>query len=369
MVYRCSGLSVYRFIGLPLHRWTVIPPNRLSRKTKGLKHSFPNMISLRDLFKKQTGFLRGLKLSYVINNWLNAKKLQHNKSLYKKFGVNKSIYSPIGSKDFKYSLAESFPWLDTPAIAGTLPQNEEFCQFSNDEQKQILNFIENGFLILKGFYNDEEVEKINSEVERLLAERKTDFNYTGRKIMDAYRFSETIDKDFFKNERLLKLLNFLMGKKVIPFQTINFIQGSEQRAHSDSIHMTTYPPGYLIATWTALEEIHAGNGPLFYYPGSHRLPFLTTQDYNSGNSRFFIGNENNKRYEDKVDEILSEACLEKEYFHAQKGDVLVWHANLLHGGAAIKNPGATRKSMVAHYFCEDVICYHEMSQRPALLSY
>ncbi|MEZ4931727.1 MAG: phytanoyl-CoA dioxygenase family protein [Saprospiraceae bacterium] len=325
------------------------------------------MISLRDTFKKQTGFLRGLKLSYVVNNWLNAKKLQHNKELYKKFGVKKSIYAPIGSKDFGYSLAGSPPWLDLPGIAETLPQNPEFQQFSKDEQKQILHFIENGFLILKGFYNDEEVAALNTEVERLLKEHKTDFNYTGKKIMDAYRFSEVIDEVFFRNERLLKLLQFLMGKKIIPFQTINFIEGSEQRAHSDSIHMTTHPPGYLIASWTALEKIHEGNGPLFYYPGSHRLPYLTTQDYDSGNTKFFLG-ESNKKYEDKVEEVLKDACLEKAYFHAEKGDVLVWHANLLHGGAPITEKGATRKSMVAHYFCEEVICYHEMSQRPALIN-
>ncbi len=324
------------------------------------------MISLRDAFKKHTGFLRGLKLSYVVNNLLNAKKLRHNKALYKKFGVKKSIYAPIGSKDFGYSLAGGFPWLDTPGIVGTLPQNPDFQQFSEEEQVQILNFIENGFLILKGFYSEEEVNKINEEVDHLLAERRTDFNYTGRKIMDAYRFSEVIENDFFKNERLLRLLNFLMGKKVIPFQTINFIQGSEQRAHSDSIHMTTHPPGYLIASWTALENIHESNGPLYYYPGSHRLPYITTQDYDSGNTRFFLG-DSNKKYEDKVEEVLKESCFEKAYFHAEKGDVLVWHANLLHGGEAIKQSGATRKSMVAHYFCEGVICYHEMSQRPALL--
>ena len=37
------------------------------------------------------------------------------------------------------------------------------------------------------------------------------------------------------------------------------------------------------------------------------------------------------------------------------------------GGSPITRPGATRKSMVCHYFVEGVICYHEMSQRPALM--
>lgn len=326
------------------------------------------MISLRDLFKKQTGFLRAWKGSYVINNLLNGKKLRHNKELYEKYGVQKSIYSPIGSKDFGYSLAGQLPWLDTPGVTSSLAQNADFQSFDENVQEAILNFIEHGYLILRGFYTEEKADELNAEVDRLLSENKTDFNYTGRKVMDAYRFSPLIDKGFFKNEKLLQILDFLMGKKVVPFQTINFVVGSEQRAHSDSIHMSTQPPGYLIASWTALEDIHEGNGPLFYYPGSHRLPILTTQDYDSGNSRFFIGNESNKKYEDKIAEVIEENGFEKKHFLAKKGDVLVWHANLLHGGEAITQEGSTRRSMVSHYFCEEVICYHEMSQRPALLS-
>lgn len=325
------------------------------------------MISLRDLFKKQTGFLRGWKGAYFINNLLNAEKLKHNKALYKKYGVEKGIYSSIGSHDFNYSLAGQIPWLDMPGIAGSVSQNADFQAFDEETQEQIRNFIKNGFMILRGFYSSKKVEELNAEIDRLLEEKRTGFNYTGRKIMDAHRFSTYIDQHFFKNDKLLKLLDFLMGKKVIPFQTINFIQGSEQRGHSDSIHMTTQPPGYLIASWTALEDVHEGNGPLFYYPGSHRLPYLTCQDYDSGNSRFFLGKNSNQKYEDKVEELIAEHCLEKEYFHAKKGDVLIWHANLLHGGEAITQEGSTRRSMVSHYFCEDVICYHEISQRPAML--
>ena len=59
--------------------------------------------------------------------------------------------------------------------------------------------------------------------------------------------------------------------------------------------------------------------------------------------------------------------IKKDLAKFYPGDVLVWHANLLHGGGPILREGATRRSMVAHYFCEEVICYHEMTQRPALL--
>ena len=131
--------------------------------------------------------------------------------------------------------------------------------------------------------------------------------------------------------------------------------------------MTTEPEGYLIAAWIALEDIGPDQGPLEFYPGSHRLPFISTKEYPSGNTHWTIGSESNKKYEKKMVEVVQEQKLQPKTFLAKKGDVLIWHANLIHGGQAIQRDGATRKSMVAHYFCEGVICYHEMSQRPALI--
>ena len=30
--------------------------------------------------------------------------------------------------------------------------------------------------------------------------------------------------------------------------------------------------------WVALEDIDEGSGPVFYLPGSHRLPYVMTED-------------------------------------------------------------------------------------------
>lgn len=324
------------------------------------------MVSLRQLFGKYSGWLRSFKAVYAINNLLNSKHLQHNAALYQKYGLKKSIYAPIGSSDFKNTNPE-LPWLDQANAKETLIAHPDFATFSSDIQAQLLHFVDEGYLILKNFFPEESVDRLNEDMARLLQQRAVDFNYTGKKIMESFRASEVANREFFRNPRLLNLLNFIMGKKVIPFQSINFIEGSEQRAHSDSIHMTTEPKGYLIAAWMALEDCYEGNGPLFFYPKSHRLPYLMTPDYPSGNTSWLIGNESNRRYEDKIATIVSENQLQKKHFIAQKGDVLLWHANLIHGGEPIRDKGTTRKSMVAHYFTEGVICYHEMSQRPALL--
>lgn len=165
----------------------------------------------------------------------------------------------------------------------------------------------------------------------------------------------------------LGFLSFLLGKPVIPFQTLNFTEGSEQRAHSDSIHMTTEPKGYLIATWIALEDVSDDCGPLFYYPKSHRLPFVSTEHYDAGNTKWTIGAHSNRQYEDAIEQLVQTHGLQKQVFLPKRGDVLIWHANLLHGGSKILKPGTTRKSMVCHYYAKGVFAYHEMSQRPAIL--
>ncbi len=322
---------------------------------------------LQRFFQKYTGWLRNLKAAYVLNNLLNAGRLWPNRALYRRYGLQKSVFSPLGSRDFRQPGPDALPWLDQPDALVRVEQHPDFQTFDPATQAQIRQFITDGYLVLSQFFSREQTDALNADVDRLLAAGQADYNYTGRKIFNLHERSRLADAEFFRAPELLRLLSFLLGKPLVPFQSLGFTLGSEQRVHSDSIHMSTAPPGYLIATWIALEDCTMENGPLVYYPGSHRLPYVTTEDYASGNTALTIGEESNRRYEDKIETLVREKGLVKRPFLARRGDVLLWHANLLHGGSPITRPGATRRSMVCHYFAEGVICYHEMSQRPALL--
>lgn len=321
---------------------------------------------LTRFLQRYKGFLRSLKPLYFVYNWLNAKQLKHNRELYRRFGLQKSIFSPISYQDFPQHSTDT-PWLDQPDALSRLEQHPDFKTFSPAMQEKFRQFVTDGFMILEGHIPAEEAETLSHTVDTLLTTGKVGYNFTGRKIYNLWEFDALAKDAFFKRPDLLRILSFLLGKPVIPFQSLNFVQGSEQRAHSDSIHMTTEPQGYLIATWTALEDCAPDSGLLHYYPGSHRLPYLMSDGYDSGNTALTIGSENNKHYEDAIAKLIAENGLQPRVFEAKRGDVLIWHANLLHGGSPISRPGATRRSMVCHYFAEGVICYHEMSQRPALM--
>ena len=49
-------------------------------------------------------------------------------------------------------------------------------------------------------------------------------------------------------------------------------------------------------------------------------------------------------------ELVKEKGFLREKFIAKKGEILVWHANLLHGGGKVINTSLTRWSQVTHYY-------------------
>ncbi len=303
---------------------------------------------------------------FSLYNLFQYSKLKHNIPLFKKWKIRKSYFSSISSKDFSHITNPEIPWLDSQDSSIVLPTNSLFNSLSESFQKSLTNWSKDGYAILPEFFSQDEVEFINVEVDRLLKEKKIEWKYRN-KLMFAINKSDKLRAIVNKPE-IKDILSMLLGRETKLFQSINFYNGSQQAAHSDIVHMTTFPQGYLIAIWIALEDVEEEQGPLFYYPGSHRLPYFLNDDYAHGGNAFFIGENAYRNYEAALQKEIVARQLEKRIFKAKKGDLLIWHANLLHGGSPITNPKLTRKSMVLHYFAEGVICYHEISQRPALIN-
>lgn len=318
------------------------------------------------LLKQYWSTLRRLRILHVLNNIAHYRKLKTNKELYLKYGIDKSVLASLSHKDISKP-GNEIPWLDKDNAVELLQKNAGLKKFPVQWQEELLKWPERGYMILKGFANPKTCDTINAELEQLLGSGAIEMDYTNTRVMNAWKESDTI-RNLIHEKMLNDFLSFTLGREVLPFQTISFFKGSKQKTHSDSIHMTTEPLGYLVATWTALENITPGSGPLHYYPGSHKLPYVMGENFPHSSSSLTIGDDLYGNYEKKIAEILAEKKMEKQVFFAEKGDLLIWHANLLHGGEPVTNENATRKSLVTHYFCKgDVICYHEITQRPAIL--
>ncbi len=308
--------------------------------------------------------LRRMKLLYEIYNIFNYNKLKYQAPLYRKYGLQKIWFSSLSSIDFPKDTLSNHSWLDKEDSVVALPANPGFSKLDEGVQSSILHWSANGYAILKGFYSEEKVCQINELLEKLMHDKRMPIK-DKRKIMYAVRYSAEM-RNLVNNKELMDIVELLMGIPVELFQSVNFLKGSEDSAHSDFIHMSTYPYGYLMAVWIALEDMTIENGPLFFYPGSHKLPYIMNTHFDHGGSRWLLGKDNKKNYAEAIERLIEEHDLEKKVFTASKGDVLIWHANLLHGGSKVIDPTRTRKSMVLHYFAKDVIRYHEITQRPSL---
>lgn len=299
---------------------------------------------------------------YSVYNFFHRRQLANNVAVFKKLGLAKKYYSPLSSSDFAGLPAA---YSTTGTDRQKLLSSRLFAKLDESSKESLLSFDENGYAILRSFLSTEDVDAINEEIAFLLQQKKIRFT-NGNKLMFAIHSSALL-RGVGNNAELKEVLAALLGGEPLLFQSINFLTGSQQRTHSDSIHMTTYPLGGLLGVWFALEDITHENGPLHYYPESHKLPYYLNADFQNEGNRWFLGDKPYTVYEDMIRQKIAEQHLSKQTFLANKGDVLIWHANLFHGGEPHLNKEKTRKSMVLHYFKKGAVCYHEITQRPALI--
>jgi hypothetical protein len=149
---------------------------------------------------------------------------------------------------------------------------------------------------------------------------------------------------------VLDLLRHLYGREPFAFQTLNFAVGSEQHFHSDAVHFHSYPHGFMCGVWIALQDVQPGSGPLVYFPGSHRLPYLSARSL--GLDRDVVMEEQHPQrfFEPSWQQAVNAHAFEKQQFLPKRGDLLIWHANLLHGGEPVQDKSSRRWSQVNHYF-------------------
>ena len=166
------------------------------------------------------------------------------------------------------------------------------------------------------------------------------------------------------NARMLELLQLLYGRRPIPFQTLNFPTGTQQSAHTDVVHFHSMPERFMCGVWVAFEDMDENNGPLEYFPGSHRLPIYYNHDLGVPAATMSDPYVHYHRFEEMWLKLAEANGLKKERFVAKKGQALIWAANLLHGGSAVLDPESTRHSQVTHYYFEGCSYFTPLLSNP-----
>lgn len=180
------------------------------------------------------------------------------------------------------------------------------------------------------------------------------------KAIDLHWAFDAVRNAIFCPE-ILRFLHRLFERPVLAEQTLAFYRGSQQQIHQDSAYLAYSLPLQFAATWIALEDVEAETGELEYFVESHReLPdFLYGAAHKSVCEAQRLGTGNNSltdEIEQHLQAIQREAAtrnLVKRRFLARRGEVLVWHAELAHGGSPTAS-SRTRKSLVTHYCPSEV---------------
>jgi len=289
---------------------------------------------------------------------------------------------PKPSTEFEYN---TLPWIDkkNADIKGFVTQYVRNKNLSYDLADKLEFWRKNGYVILEQSIATEWLNQLWSEVEELFEHNEkyqikvqVDLpEYTGRAVQEArnlpkdvlngkhiklmdFHNSSVIAKKIMLHNNIVSFLEAVFDEKVVAMQSLLFKWGSQQPTHQDFAYVVSENPSHLAASWIALEDIHVDSGPLIYYPGSH-----TNKKFDFGNGIFYKHESEHdpNDFANYIEANCERLGQKRETLLIKKGDVLIWHAALAHGGDAIHNEALTRKSFVSHYSSINAYQHHRQA--------
>ncbi len=244
------------------------------------------------------------------------------------------------------------PWVESPFFEQILPTRG----LSPEVEDLARSYRRDGYLVLEGVLDPDDADAMLAEVQALEEPFPPGSNEV--RYQDAWLMSPST-RALACHSGVMSLLEILYGRPAFPFQTLTFPRGTQQREHSDTIHFSSMPARYMCGVWVALEDIEEDIGPLFYYPGSHRLP-----EYNYYDIWQTVEAGDYQAYEDFLIALMAAEGLERKTLCCPKGTALIWASNLVHGGSPVTRPGSSRWSQVTHYYFDGCIYYTPMHSDP-----
>jgi hypothetical protein len=256
-------------------------------------------------------------------------------------------------------------WIDDTDSARVLARLEAIPDLAM--RRQVNKFMRDGFVVLPQAVAPSLIDTYLDEYEvaaaspgRLLVEvpaeggrhpftRERSLKH-GSKVLDTAMLLSSGQHLCFAPD-IAAFLETLFGEKALAFQTLHFEVGSTQAIHQDTAYVVVdREPLNLVASWLALEDVQPGSGELTYFIGGHRI---AEHVYAGGTSKHWNSERDGHPDHDAHLKYLHAEAerrgLEVGHFLPKKGDVLLWHADLPHGGGAVTKPGTTRRSLVTHY--------------------
>jgi hypothetical protein len=232
------------------------------------------------------------------------------------------------------------------------------------EKELLTRWVEDGFVILPQAVPHDAIDRLEADVERVWSGTSpercfVEFWEDGAvlhpagprlkdkraKLLDLHQHFESAREVIFA-EDVLRFTSLVLERPTLAFQSLYFRWGSRQDIHQDTAFVKVSSPLEFLASWIALEDVQPDSGELEYYKGSHRLEdFL----FDGRHKWMPMKSAESDAFHASLHTRSRELGLERVQFRPKKGDVLLWNADLAHGGSPQSAEGLTRKSLVTHY--------------------
>ena len=232
-----------------------------------------------------------------------------------------------------------------------------------------------GFTILKNAFPEEMADKVINEYKQSIYNWGNEINRfrkdNGRymRLANFHNINQSVQELFKYPEELHELCSsFFLQKEISIYTSLFFQEGTQQDIHRDAPLFCTYPENNFLGCWFALEDTSQLNGSLAVIPKGHNylkdeeisLRKITTNHFHKTFPNREIGfNEPELwvKYQELVQTFCKEKGLNTITLPVSKGDIIVWHPMLPHGGSPIKRKKSTRYSIVFHVVPNEMRVY------------
>lgn len=215
---------------------------------------------------------------------------------------------------------------------------------------------ENGVVISEPFEWITE-EQVDNYCRRFMADRPPGKSIPNWRHDVPFMEVEEI-RDLCLNPVLMRVINSLIGYEMAMNLNLFNWTSTERSYHSDDYLNPEYINSHYLAVWFALDDIHPDSGPFEYVPGSHKWGYMRrSKVFDAAPAEMRANPRWNSDWPALTESFVVPACEEKiareglpvQQFIAKKGQVLIWHGNLIHRGSYPKVRGMERRALIAHY--------------------
>ncbi len=223
--------------------------------------------------------------------------------------------------------------------------DQEYPQPTNQAQKMWSN---NGYFMVQGMVPDALIDAYTEDWQRINADRPT-----GYPIETPYMHIQSV-RDICCYGPIQEMMQNLIGEPMGVHLNLTPWVTTERNWHQDGYLNPDHVTDHYLAVWVALDDIHPDSGPFEFAPGSHRLPKITHDRMLASLTEKEQASPMWPKYSERIltplfERLIVKAGMSVATYTPKRGDVLFWHARLLHRGSMANVPGMERRALIAHY--------------------